>query len=86
MALREFQWFAHGIGLHELYDPPIVSRHCSFDHPQQFEPRRVIAVESMDGEHRVGGVRLENMLVVAETGVEMLDSFPRDKILVAGTG
>ena len=42
-----------------------------------------IAVESREGETRVGGARLENMLVVTENGAEIMDYFPRDEILVA---
>ena len=32
---------------------------------------------------RVGGVRLENMMVVTKNGAEIMDYFPRDEILVA---
>jgi Xaa-Pro aminopeptidase len=80
----------HGIGLvnpgarHAHYNPPVINRQWSFDHPQVFEPGMVIAVESLEGEHRVGGVRLENMVVVTDTGAEIIDFFPRDSILVAG--
>ena len=44
----------------------------------------VVAVESLEGEHRVGGVRLEDMAVITERGAEIIDLFPRDSILVAG--
>jgi len=74
----------HGIGLHHLYDPPVINRQWSFQHPQVFEPGMVIAVESLEGEHGVGGVRLEDMLVVTEEGAEIIDHFPRDEILLAG--
>ena len=73
----------HGLGLGDGYDPPVINRLWSFDHPQVFEPGMVLAVESLEGEHRIGGVRLENMFVVTETGVEIIDHFPRDQILVA---
>jgi Xaa-Pro aminopeptidase len=42
----------------------------------------VIAYESLEGEHRVGGVRLEHMVVVTDDGCEILDHFPRDEISV----
>lgn len=78
----------HGIGLGTStgYDIPIINRLWSFDHPQVFEEGMTIAVESREGETRVGGVRLENMLVVTKDGAEIMDRFPRDEILVAPLG
>jgi Xaa-Pro dipeptidase len=75
----------HGIGLGTStgYDMPIINRLWSFKHPQVFEEGMTIAVESREGETRVGGVRLENMLVVTKDGAEIMDHFPREEILVA---
>ncbi|MBI4331120.1 MAG: aminopeptidase P family protein [Chloroflexi bacterium] len=73
----------HGIGLGGSRENPIINRQWSLKHPQIIEPGMVIAVESCEGEHRVGGVRLENMVVVTETGCEIIDHFPREEILVA---
>jgi Xaa-Pro dipeptidase len=70
----------HGLGLFS-YGPPIINRQWSLKHPQVFEPGMVLAVESREGEFRVGGVRLENMLVVTRDGVEIIDHTPRDSIL-----
>ena len=72
----------HGVGLYQ-YDYPIVNRQWSLDNPQVFEPGMVVAIEGREGEDRVGGVRLENMIVVTESGAEIIDHFPRDQILEA---
>ena len=73
----------HGIGLgtNTGYDIPIINRLWSFDHPQVFEEGMTLAVESREGETRVGGASLENMLVVTKNGAEIMDYFPRDEIL-----
>lgn len=73
----------HGLGLGGGYDLPIINRMWSLENPQVFEAGMAIAVESIEGEHRVGGVRLENMMVVTEKGAEIIDHMPRDEILVA---
>jgi Xaa-Pro aminopeptidase len=70
----------HGIGLFN-YGPPIINRQWSLKHPQVFEPGMTLAVEGRQGEFRVGGVRLENMLVVTKDGAEVIDHAPRDHIL-----
>jgi Xaa-Pro dipeptidase len=81
----------HGIGLVGIdgpcgvhYNMPVINRQWSLEHPQIIEEGMVIAYESLEGEHRVGGVRMENMVVVTQNGAEIIDHFPRDEILVAG--
>lgn len=76
----------HGIGLTQgstNYDIPIINRQWSLNYPQVFEEGMTIAIESREGETRVGGVRLENMVVVTKDGAEIMDHFPREDILVA---
>ncbi len=42
----------------------------------------VIAYESAEGEHFVGGARLENMVVITPNGPEVIDHYPSDEIIV----
>ncbi|HLC25245.1 MAG TPA: M24 family metallopeptidase [bacterium] len=72
----------HGIGLFQ-YEYPIINRQWSLENPQVFEAGMIVAVEGREGDHRMGGVRLENMLVVTENGAEIIDHFPREEILQA---
>lgn len=80
----------HGVGLVSLasatvhYNYPVINRQWSLEHPQIIEEGMVIAYESLEGEHRVGGARMENVVVVTKSGAEIIDHFPRDEILVAG--
>jgi Xaa-Pro aminopeptidase len=79
----------HGLGMPVLstatvsYGMPNINRQWSLKHPQPFEKGMVIAYESLEGEHRVAGVRLEHMVVITDSGPEVLDHFPRD-IMVVG--
>ncbi len=70
----------HGIGLHG-YEMPIINRQWSLEHPQVFEPGMTLAIEGREGEFRIGGVSLENMVVVTKEGAEIIDHMPRDHIL-----
>ena len=75
----------HGIGMggpRGNYDIPIINRQWSLKYPQPFEEGMAIAVESREGEHRVGGVRLENMVIVTKDSASIIDHFPRDEILM----
>lgn len=81
----------HGLGMPVLspcimsYGMPVINRQWSLQHPQPFEKGMVIAYESLEGEHRVNGARLEDMVVITDDGAEMMDHFPRDEIIVVGT-
>jgi Xaa-Pro aminopeptidase len=75
--------WGHGLGLAQ-YDNPVISRIWSLDYPQEIQPGMVFALETQHGKVHEFGVRLEEMLIVNETGVELITSFPIDEITVVG--
>jgi Xaa-Pro aminopeptidase len=74
--------FGHGVGV-GLWEFPIMSRLYSFDHPVEIEPGMVFALETYAGEG-YDGVRLEDEIVVTETGTEIITKFPNDELIGCG--
>jgi Xaa-Pro aminopeptidase len=70
--------WAHGLGL-QLYEPPLVWRGISPDHPVEIEEGMTMAVETMRPADRQG-VRVEEMVVVRSNGVEVLSQWPVEEI------
>ena len=66
--------WAHGLGL-QLYETPLIWRGLSPDHPIEIEEGMTMAVETMQPAERQG-VRVEEMVVVRENGVEILSEWP----------
>ena len=66
------------------YDQPVISRIWSLDHPIEITPGMVFALETQHGKVHEFGVRLEEMLIVTDTGHELITSFPIDEITLAG--
>ena len=73
--------WAHGIGL-TLYEPPLVWRGCSVDHPMEIEEGMTFAIETQEGDGLGQGVRLEEVIHVTATGVEILSRWPIEEITV----
>lgn len=75
--------FAHGLGL-GLHERPIISRLNSFDDPVELQPGMVFAMETYfpaaDG---ISAARIEEEVVVTETGTEILTKFPAQELFVA---
>jgi Xaa-Pro aminopeptidase len=76
--------FGHGIGV-GLYEPPMISRVHSLEHPVEIEEGMVFALETYcaatDGR---SAARIEEEVVVTATGCEVITRFPAEELLVAG--
>ncbi len=73
--------WGHGLGLAQ-YDPPVISRIWSLDHPVEIEAGMTFALETQHGKLHEFGVRLEEMLYVTETGHELVTTYKTDEIIV----
>ena len=75
--------FGHGIGL-AIWEKPVISRLVSHQH-YELKPGMVFALEtfwpSSDG---WSAARIEEEIVVTETGHEVITRFPAEELLVAG--
>jgi Xaa-Pro aminopeptidase len=76
--------YGHGIGL-AIWEKPVISRLVSLEHPQEIKPGMVFALEtfwpSTDG---WSAARIEEEIVVTQTGHEVITRFPAEQLLVAG--
>jgi Xaa-Pro aminopeptidase len=76
--------FGHGIGL-AIWEKPVISRLVSIEHSHEIKPGMVFALETFwpatDG---WSAARIEEEIVVTETGHEVITRFPAEKLLVAG--
>lgn len=70
--------WAHGLGL-QLYEVPLIWRGISLDHPIEIEEGMTMAVETQEPAERQG-VRVEEMVVVRDDGVEVLSQWPVEEI------
>ena len=76
--------YGHGVGL-AIWEKPVISRLVSMDHPVEIKPGMVFALEtywpSSDG---WSAARIEEEIVVTETGHEIITRFPANDLMVAG--
>ncbi len=73
--------WGHGLGLAQ-YDPPVISRIWSLDHPVEIQAGMVFALETQHGKKFEWGVRIEEMLIVHEDRIEIISNFPVEEITV----
>ena len=76
--------FGHGIGL-AIWEKPVISRLVSIEHAHVIKPGMVFALEtfwpSNDGWR---AARIEEEIVVTESGAEVITRFPAEELLVVG--
>ena len=75
--------FGHGLGL-GLHERPIISRLNSIDHPVEIKTGMVFALETYcpatDG---TSAARIEEEVVITETGAQVITKFPAQELFVA---
>jgi Xaa-Pro aminopeptidase len=75
--------FGHGLGL-ALHERPIISRAISLDHPMEIKTGMVFALETYcpatDG---FSAARIEEEVVVTDTGCEVISLFPAEELPIA---
>ncbi len=76
--------YCHGIGLSN-WEPPLMSRLHSFEHPVELKEGMVFALETYwptpDG---TAAARIEEEIVITADGARVITRFPADELLVAG--
>ena len=81
---RRYPSIIHGVGMHG--ETPLVAHHMDFDRfsiDGILEPGMVVSVESYIGEvDAADGVKLEEEVLVTETGIEMLSRYPFNEALL----
>jgi Xaa-Pro aminopeptidase len=73
--------WGHGLGLAQ-YDPPVISRIWSLDHPIDIQEGMTFALETQHGKKYRYGVRIEEMLIVKKNEIEIVSNFPVKQITV----
>jgi len=73
--------WGHGLGLAQ-YDPPVISRIWSLDHPVEIKEGMTFALETQHGKKFHYGVRIEEMLIVHKDSIEIVSNFPVKQITV----
>jgi len=73
--------WGHGLGLAQ-YDPPVISRIWSLDHPIEIKEGMVFALETQHGIPFKYGVRIEEMQIVHADETEVVTNFPVNQITV----
>ncbi|MBN9605155.1 MAG: aminopeptidase P family protein [Actinomycetales bacterium] len=75
--------FAHGLGL-GLHERPIISRLNSFADPVELRPGMVFAMETyFPANDGISAARIEEEVVLTESGPEILTKFPAQELFVA---
>jgi Xaa-Pro aminopeptidase len=76
--------YGHGVGL-SIWERPIFSRLTSFDDPETLEVGQLFALETYwPADDGWGAARIEEEVLVTETGCEVITKFPAEDLLVAG--
>jgi Xaa-Pro aminopeptidase len=82
---EEYTWcedLAHGIGLW-LYEYPTINRLWSLDYPMVLEKGMTMAVEAMEFDREVGRTKLEEMVVIGDSGAEIMTKMPVKDMMIA---
>jgi Xaa-Pro aminopeptidase len=82
---EEYTWcedLGHGIGLW-LYEYPTINRLWSFDYPMVLEKGMTMAVEAMEFDREVGRTKLEEMVVIGDSGAEIMTKMPVKDMMIA---
>jgi len=72
--------FGHSVGM-STHEPPFITA-SSKKHPIPIEPNMVLAIETYAGDGKQG-VRLEENLIVTETGYEIISRYPHEPKLMS---
>jgi len=75
--------WGHGLGLSH-YDLPVVSRIFSLKYPYPIKKDMVFALETQQGKMFEWGTRIEEEILVTDSGYELLTLFPSEEITVVG--